>query len=70
MTENTDLCNRIAKNWDWYKTPKENAVVSEYLVATCCDAKDVVDSLDWQVILEYEDPLDQERCSVLLKTSE
>ena len=65
MTENTDFCKHIAKNWERNKTPKAHAVVLDYLIATCYNANAVVDNLDWQVILEDEDPLDQERFSVL-----
>ena len=35
MTQNTDFCKRIAKNWERYKTPKANAADSKYLVVTC-----------------------------------
>ena len=38
MRQNSDFCTRIAKNWERYKTPKANAVMSEYIMAACCNA--------------------------------
>ena len=70
IRENKEYCKKLTEEWKKYKTPRAHKMVTEYLDKSSLDVDTVVESMDWQMVLEDEADEVQDLLSALLGSSD
>ena len=70
IRENKESCKKLTEEWKQFKTPRAHKMVTEYLDKTSLDVATVVDSMDWQMVLEDEADEVQDLLSDMLGSSD
>ena len=70
IRENKESCKKLTEEWKQFKTPRAHKMVTEYLDKSSLDVATVVDSMDWQMVLEDKADEVQDLLSELLGSSD
>ena len=70
IRENKESCKKLTEEWKQFKTPRAHKMVTDYLDKSSLDVDTVVESMDWQMVLEDEADKAHDILSALLGSSD